>query len=518
MGGEVVILCARADRELALRLKSELGVFPDLGVRVSVARGREPADVFRLLATKEFGRRTILAALWSERARESEPFLETINAAIGDRRPVVACLVGGESRELLRQAMPERLRLLTHLDLGRDEDHFELTALAELARLSRVVQDRGDVEATVKRRGSLKSVPLAAWGILLPIISSFLLTYFVDATTAPSEAGWTFALRSLVTPSGLIRAGAALCYVGLLMATVRHLFEFNAAWLIAKRVKNPEARISVSTLPMKFVTASAFVVTLFSFLIYGGLFFSQHAGGMLGPDRGSGRLAGRLLDISGRPLGGVLVAVFNGPGAQTDGDGHFLLEEVPTGFRQVAIEAPSGAVLKTPKVYINAGRPATGFNIIYAMGKPELGIFSMTEPDDGEEVFVSEGGVLIQVSGDLSGLFEILDEFEVSVLARSVTSGESWVRLTAADKKWPPADESGIGLHEDWGTFVWLGGAGATPVGEWEFIAVAARKDSGIAGLSRARTLDELPPHISSNIVRVKIVSSRSEPPSRRGR
>lgn len=214
---------------------------------------------------------------------------------------------------------------------------------------------------------------------------------------------------------------------------------------------------------------------------------------------GSEHLEGMVSDSEGNPLSGLSVGIQNGPKAQTDAKGVFVLNGVKAGDQVLVIQPRSGHSQMTLNLNVKEG-PNPKTNVIYNVDTSRLGLLAITAPVDGAILDVRKSGNehRATVYGRCDGLADALGTFDVWVLVRSTTDLRYWVQR-------PPAlvDASA----NTWRAGILLGSPEHPPLnGEsWDIIAVAARADSDMGRIINTPGLNLLPTRITSNVVTVKI-------------
>lgn len=228
------------------------------------------------------------------------------------------------------------------------------------------------------------------------------------------------------------------------------------------------------------------------------------------PAPGTARLEGIVTDRSGNPLPNMSVGIRNGPAANTDTLGKFVVNNVAAGGQIIVVKPPSGGGQLTQHVELEAGK-TTRANVVYDASTSQLGLLSITAPVDDSSVEARQvdGRGKTTVHGRCDGLARIFDRFNIWVLVKPETA-------TAFFVQHPPA----IVNHQNgtWMMDIWLGEPDhpARNGDRWTIIAVAAGPDSGINRIASTPSLNLLPPHLESNVVtfvsEVKVSQQNSIP------
>ena len=212
-----------------------------------------------------------------------------------------------------------------------------------------------------------------------------------------------------------------------------------------------------------------------------------------------GRLVGHLTNRAGTPIGGMAVAIRNGPETSTDSQGGaFVLSEVPAGDQFIVIKPPGGRGAVTQHIRIEP-RQTTEIKIVYDASGSHLGLLSITAPVTHAILDVRRDRVAFgfehraTIYGRCDGLAEMLGTFDIWVLIKSETDPRFWVQH-------PPAVVDPT--TKTWHANVIIGSLEIPPHNneQWDIIAVAADATSDIDNILNTPRLTELPPHISSNV------------------
>lgn len=222
----------------------------------------------------------------------------------------------------------------------------------------------------------------------------------------------------------------------------------------------------------------------------------------------TGRLEGTVTDRKGNPISDLLVSILNGPAAETDMQGIFVLNNVPEGDQLIVVKPPSGGgdVMLNVSVVSDQNNE---INIVYDATTSRLGLLSITSPVDGGDLEIrksvdSNNDTIHRATifGRCDGLGQIFQNgFNVWVLVSSERDGKFWVQFPSAT----------IDPHNNtWRATVLLGNAQHPPSdGElWTMVAVAADSDSELGRILNTPELSLLPPHITSNVVSIESQAS----------
>ena len=210
-----------------------------------------------------------------------------------------------------------------------------------------------------------------------------------------------------------------------------------------------------------------------------------------------GRLVGFLKDRAGNPIPEINVGILNGPHLDTDKDGKFVLKDAPSGDQLIEVQAKAGGKV-TQDVAVEPGQ-TTSVSIVYDAEAGRLGLLSIVAPvnDSLVELKSDAGKYSSVVYGRCFGLTQILGSYDIWLLVHSEHDARFWVQQPAAivdlgknswiarpqfgDTKTPPRDGE-----------------------DWDLVAVAGSKDSGIGQIVNTSKLTELPDHIRSNVVTIQ--------------
>jgi hypothetical protein len=213
---------------------------------------------------------------------------------------------------------------------------------------------------------------------------------------------------------------------------------------------------------------------------------------------GVGRIAGMLSDRAGNPIGDMSVGIRNGPQAQTDSRGKFVVNEAPAGDQTVEVRSPSTKGQLTQNIRVEPGQ-TTSVNIVYDAGTSRLGLLSITAPVDSSLLALRHDGneYRAEIYGRCDGLQQILGQFDVWVLVSSESDSRYWVQQPSALVD--PSDNT-------WRAKALFGSPENPPRDNqrWDIVAVAASSGSGIGRVINTPSLNLLPSHISSNTVSVE--------------
>lgn len=218
--------------------------------------------------------------------------------------------------------------------------------------------------------------------------------------------------------------------------------------------------------------------------------------------RAGAKVAGTVVDRSGKPVSGLTVGIRGGPQSETDKDGRFILDGIAVGDHVVEVTA-RGIGRLTQFVQVAASR-TTNANIVYDSASSRIGLLSIGAPVDGAVMDLERAGEIFtgHVHGRSDGLGDILGRFEIWLLVRSSRDQRLWVQQ-------PPALADAT--KSTWTGRVQFGSPEHPPVdGEkWEIIAVAAEAASLMRRILNTPSMSQLPQHISSNVVLVEIRTPR---------
>jgi hypothetical protein len=213
-----------------------------------------------------------------------------------------------------------------------------------------------------------------------------------------------------------------------------------------------------------------------------------------------GRLEGAVVNRTEAPISNLTVKIQGGPETKTDALGIFVLNGVPSGDQIIVVEnssAPSGQLLQ----HINiAPSQTTQTKIIYDAQTSRLGLLAIAAPVDDSELEVYRDGARYRATlyGRCDGLALMVGAFDVWVVIKSQTDDRYWVQHPSATR-----DVNA----QTWRADVLLGDFKHQPrPGErWTFVALAAETGSLISKIASTPSLNQLPPHISSNVVTARI-------------
>lgn len=208
----------------------------------------------------------------------------------------------------------------------------------------------------------------------------------------------------------------------------------------------------------------------------------------------TGRLEGTLTDRDRNPIKNITVSIPTGPKTRTDMQGVFILNDVPVGDQVIVIEPPSGKGQLAQNIKVEKGM-TTKINIVYDPRTTVIGLLSITSPPDDSRIEVRRSDVRVKIYGHCDGLAQVFNNnFEVWILVRSDKDGRYWVQHPSALVDL---------IQNTWRASAYLGDAQHPPSDgdRWDLMAVAANSGSEIRRITNVMSLDDLPPHIRSNVV-----------------
>jgi hypothetical protein len=214
-----------------------------------------------------------------------------------------------------------------------------------------------------------------------------------------------------------------------------------------------------------------------------------------------GFVDGVLTDRNGTAIPNIKISIKNGPQTETDTQGIFVLENVPTGHQLIIVQAARGGEF-SQNIYIEEIQKTT-VNLVFDTQTTQLGLLSIVAPVDGGEMEIRKDNnstTIVHratIFGRCDGIREIFEgSFDVWVLISSEKDGRFWVQFPAAT-----IDPQ----NNTWRANVVLGDSQNQPQdGEmWTIIAVAADLESGFDKILNTPKLSLLPSHIESNVVTV---------------
>jgi hypothetical protein len=260
--------------------------------------------------------------------------------------------------------------------------------------------------------------------------------------------------------------------------------------------------------PTKFLALVTFLGLILAAII-GGIFLliSKRMPDPIPGPYSTARLEGTVMDRSGKVLTDLSVGVRNGPETPVDSQGKFVLNNVPADDQLIVVKSSRGVGGEVSQaVRLETGK-TTRTNIVYDVALSKLGLLSITVPVDGNalDVPLGKNGGLLTVYGRCDGLAQIFDSYDVWILVKPQGYAPFFVQHPAA-----VIDPS----INTWRADIALGDAMNLPKDgdQWTLVAVAARSDSGISHFASTPNLNQMPQHITSNVVTFTSTGKISKP------